>query len=357
MLNQHSVVVGVDVHKYGHTAVALNAWGQEQSSQTFTNGELCEHVSWLNSLCEKEHLIVGVEDATCYGTHLVLALREAGIHTRYVPAILTERERKHSTTRKKSDAVDATRVGKVVLSKYEDTLPAKEAIATKDELLRAEEFDLMLGEREDLTRTKTVLKNQLHALLHQQYTESYRDRCPRSFSKKAIRWFQTDLSSVTCPLGKTILRRFDRLLFTESQIATIDKDIKTKAEQSPYVQALTAIFGCGTLTAVSITAEVVTINRFQTKHHFAAYAGVTPVPHSSGSKNRLYTNQFGNRKLNRAIHTIALSQIALKDETATAYYEKKLKEGKTKLWSLRCLKHQIAKHVFQTLKHATNKSS
>lgn len=350
MLNQHSIVVGVDVHKYSHTAVALDAWGKEQGAHTFTNSELDTYLSWLTSLSEKEHLIVGVEDANCYGTHLISALREAGIHTRYVPAILTERERNHSTTRQKSDAVDASRVGRVLITKYEETLPAREAIATKDELLVARELDLMLMEREDLTRSKTILKNQLHALLYQHYTELYRSTCPKSFSKKAIRWFQNDLACVDAVLAKSILRRFDRLLFVMGQIALIDKVIIRVGDTSPAVRALTTIHGCGTQTAASIVAEVITARRFADKHHLAAYAGVTPIPHSSGRRNRLHTNPFGNRKLNRAIHTIALSQIALKNESATLYYQKKLAEGKTKLWALRCLKHQIAKRVYQTLK-------
>lgn len=36
------------------------------------------------------------------------------------------------------------------------------------------------------------------------------------------------------------------------------------------------------------------------------------------------------------------------------YYEKKLHEGKTKLWALRCLKRQLSNRVFQTLKHEYN---
>jgi transposase len=352
MLNQHHIVVGVDVHKYSHTAVALNAWGKERGTYTFTNRTLPEYLAWLASLGDTERLIVGLEDANCYGTHLVIALRDARIHTRYVPAILTERERTHSTTRKKSDAVDASRVGRVLLTKYEETLPARETIATKDELLAAQELDLMLMEREDLTRSKTVLKNQLHALLYQHYTEVYRTVCPRSFSKKAIRWFQADLGSVGTILASSILRRLDRLSFVMEQIAVIDKDIDRVAGTSPQVRALTEIHGCGTLTASQIVTEVITPRRFENKHRFSAYAGVTPVPHSSGRKHRLHTNPFGNRKLNRAIHTIALSQIALKNIQATTYYEKKLKEGKTKLWALRCLKHQIAKRVFGALKSA-----
>ena len=83
------------------------------------------------------------------------------------------------------------------------------------------------------------------------------------------------------------------------------------------------------------------------------YAGVAPVPHSSGRKAKMHTNPFGNRQLNKAIHTIALGQIAIKgDPRGKEYYERKLKEGKTKLWALRCLKHQMAKVVFQKLKSA-----
>lgn len=352
MLNQHSVVVGVDVHKYSHTAVALDAWGKEQGTHTFTNHTLDDYLSWINSLGEKERVLVGVEDANCYGTHIVSALQDAGIHLRHVPAVLTERERAHSTTRKKSDAVDASRVARVLLTKYHETLPAKEAIATKEELLLAKELDLMLMEREDLTRSKTILKNQLHALLYQHYTEVYRSICPRSFSKKAIAWFQSDLAGVDTVLAGSIVRRLDRLVFVMGQIAVIDKEITRVTCHASSIQALTAIHGCGILTASQIVAETITPRRFENKHHYAAYAGVTPIPHSSGRKNRLHTNPFGNRKLNRAIHAIALSQIALKNDAATAYYQKKLKESKTKLWALRCLKHQIAKRVFQTLKAA-----
>ena len=351
MLNQHSVVVGVDVHKYSHTAVALDAWGKDCGTHTFTNNTLDAYCAWLDTLTSKNNLIVGIEDANCYGMHLVVALRAAGVHTRYVPAVLTERERTHSTTRRKSDAVDASRVGRVLLTKYAETLPAREAIATQDELRVATELDLMLMEREDLTRSQTVLKNQLHALLYQQYTESYRSVCAKSFGKKTIRWFVNDLRDHDTVLSNSLIRRFTRLLFVMEQIATIDKDIARVGEHSPYATALTGIYGCGKLTATQIVAEVVSPARFASKHHFAAYAGTTPIPHSSGRKNRLHTNPFGNRKLNRSIHTIALSQIALKDEQATAYYQKKLQEGKTKLWALRCLKHQIAKRVFQTLKY------
>lgn len=351
-LNEHSIVVGVDVHKYSHTAVAMNAWGKEQGTLDFTNATLTTYTDWLLGMGEKENIIIGLEDVNSYGIHLVERLRQDNFHIRYVPAILTERERKISTKRHKSDSVDAKRVGKVILTKYEETLPAKESIADERELDTAKSLDLLLMERTDLTRSKTVLKNHLHCLIHQHYTEQYREHCPRSFTKKAIRWFQDDLADNTAILSESIKRRLTRLLFVEEQIYAISKEVAVIGGQSKEAVALTAIHGCGMISAAGIVAEVITIKRFKDKHRFSMYAGIAPTPHSSGRKHTMHTNPFGNRRLNKAIHSIALSQIAIKgDPQGKEYYQKKLKEGKTKLWALRCLKHQIAKRVFQILKY------
>ena len=350
-LNENSIIVGVDVHKYSHTAVAMNAWGEEKGSLTFSNNNLETYTDWLDQMGLKNDIIVGLEDVNSYGIHLVERLRSENFHIRYVPAILTERERKTSTKRHKSDEVDAKRVGKVILTKYEDTLPAKESIADKRELETAKSLDLLLMERRDLTRTKTILKNQLHCLIHQRYTESYRTICPRSFTKKAMRWFLDDLRGNTTILATSITRRLHRLLFTEEQIYAISKEISVIGGTSKEAIALTSIHGCGMVTACSIISEVITIKRFKDKHHFSMYAGIAPTPHSSGRKHKMHTNPFGNRQLNRAIHTIALGQIAIKgDPRGKEYYQKKLKEGKTKLWAMRCLKHQLAKVVFQILR-------
>ena len=208
-------------------------------------------------------------------------------------------------------------------------------------------------ERRDLVKSKTTLKNQLHGLIHQHYTETYREHCPRSFTKKAIRWFADDLKESRTILATSIVRRLERLLFVESQIYAISKEIATVGETSKEATTITEIHGCGMVTACAIMAEVITVKRFKDKHHFSMYAGIAPTPHSSGRKHKMHTNPFGNRQLNRAIHTVALGQIAIKgDPKGKEYYQKKLKEGKTKLWALRCLKHQIAKVIFQKLKYA-----
>lgn len=351
-LKPESILVGVDVHKYSHTAVALDAWGQEKGRLDFSNDILLDYTSWLLSLGNKENIVIGLEDTNCYGVRMVETLRRENFQIRYVPAILTERERKSSTKRNKSDYIDAKRVAKVILTKYEETLPAKESIANEEELKIAKSLDLLLMERRDLVKQKTILKNQLHALLHQHYGDHYSDRFSKTFHSKALNWYLANLNGEKTILSLGIIRRINHLTLIQEQIDGIDEDIKNKSKESKQVIALYKnIHGCGIVTATSIMAELVTVKRFLSKEKLASYAGVSPTERSSGRKRKLYTNPFGNRRLNRALHTIALSQIACKgDERGKIYYQKKLKEGKTKLWALRCLKRQISNRVFQVLK-------
>lgn len=353
-LHKESIFVGVDVHKYGHTAVVLDSFGQEKGKLDFSNDNLGIYTNWLLSFGTKENIIVGLEDVTSYGTFLVEELRKENFHIRYVPAILTERERKSSTKQHKSDSVDAKRVGKVILTKYEQTLPAKESIANENELKTAQALDLLLMERRDLVQAKTALKNQLHALLHQYYGDHYQDDFKKPFNQDALDFYLDDLDKAeTKPiLATSIVRRLKRLILLEAHITDISSELTIIGKKSQEVMMLSStIHGCGMVTACSIMAELTTVKRFASKDNLSSYAGITPTERSSGRKNKVHTNPFGNRRLNKCLHTIALSQIACKgDPRGKEYYTKKVKEGKSKLWALRCLKHQIAKRVFQTLK-------
>lgn len=347
-LNKESVVVGVDVHKYSHTAVALDAWGQEKGKLDFSNDSLVAYATWLRSLGEKPNIVVALEDVNCYGVHLVKALRKDSWNIRYVPAILTERERKQSTKRHKSDYADAKRVGKVMLTKFEETLPATESIADEGELRIARALDMLLMERRDLVKEKTVLKNQLHGLLHQYYGDHYTDQFKKTFHKDSVAFYEKDLANADetkSILAVSIVRRLRRLTLLESQIVAISKEVEDVGVESPAVKALSKdIHGCGMVAAATIMAELTTIKRFASKDKLAMYAGVAPTERSSGKKVKLHTNPFGNRRFNKALHVIALSQIACKgDERGKMYYQKKVREGKTKLWALRCLKRQVVK--------------
>jgi transposase len=90
------------------------------------------------------------------------------------------------------------------------------------------------------------------------------------------------------------------------------------------------------------------VRRFPTKAHFASYYGTAPLEASSGEVVRHRLSLVGNRKLNYALHMIAICQ-ARSEARGGAYYRKKLAEGKSRKEVLRCLKRRVSDAVFRSL--------
>lgn len=353
-LTTDTIAVGIDVHKYSHTAVAQDCLGTELGSLEFSNQSLERFVLWSRKLAPKKQLIIGVEDMNGYGLHLGNYLFSNNFQVLYVPSVLTDRVRKHSTHKEKTDYLDAKRVGKVIFQKMEETLPAADIIAEGRFDVRT--LDLLVQEREDLVTNQTRLKNQLHVLLHQYYGDGYKQGFESPFCKKGIAWYQKNLADKDQPqtglqacLVDSIKRRFTRLVMTQEQISDITNSMKKVAKRCPDVQRLISqLPGCGLINACKIKAEIGFGSRFINPDKLARYGGAAPVNKSSGRSRRLYIDKSGNRKLNQAIHSIALTQIGHYGP-AKAYYAKKQAEGKTKLWALRCLKRHINNRVFAIL--------
>lgn len=352
LVGSDSIIIGIDVHKYTHQAVALSCFGEEIGKLQFSNDEAHKCLDWLGTIGKKENIIVGLEDVNGLGIHLSQQLQTAGFALRYIPAVYTERARKHSTSQDKNDYLDAKRVGKVILQQAEETLPA-DAIVPQ-EIIRT--LDLLLQEKEILTRQQTALKNQLHSLLHQYYGNGYKQSFKSIFSKKAITWYIYDLSKTSEEkisgtrkyVKGSILRRYQRLQLIIKQGKETLQLITEVGKTDAFVKLLTtSLTGCGLLTACKIVVEIGNIKRFHTEAKLAKYTGIAPMQKQSGNRNKYYTNPYGNRKLNRAINTIALSQIGNRGSIeGKKYYKKKVAEGKSKLWAMRCLKRFIIRRIF-----------
>jgi transposase len=104
----------------------------------------------------------------------------------------------------------------------------------------------------------------------------------------------------------------------------------------------------GPILAAKIIGTVGSVARFPTKAHFASYSGTAPVEASSGEVVRHRLSLAGNRKLNNALHMVAICQ-ARSDVRGGAYYRKKLAEGKSRKEALRCLKRRVSDAVFKSL--------
>jgi len=67
-----------------------------------------------------------------------------------------------------------------------------------------------------------------------------------------------------------------------------------------------------------------------------------------GHGNGIGSTREGNRKLNHAIHLIAVTQVR-HDTPGRVYYLRKIAEGKTKKEALRTLKRRISDAVWRQL--------
>ena len=72
------------------------------------------------------------------------------------------------------------------------------------------------------------------------------------------------------------------------------------------------------LIAGRILAEVDGIIRFPSRHHFASYNGTAPIDASSGDQVRHRLSRAGNRRINHALHMIAVTQIRQPHSPAAA---------------------------------------
>ena len=90
------------------------------------------------------------------------------------------------------------------------------------------------------------------------------------------------------------------------------------------------------------------IGRFPSAGHYARHNGTAPIEASSGPKARHRLNPRGDRQLNHALYTAAITQIR-NDTSGRAYYLRKHAEGKTRKEALRALKRQISDAVYRQL--------
>jgi transposase len=111
---------------------------------------------------------------------------------------------------------------------------------------------------------------------------------------------------------------------------------------------VTAEHGLGYLSAAQILLSWSHAGRIRSEQAFAMLSGTAPVPVSSGRTDRHRLNRLGDRQLNRAIHTIAVTRMRCHQPTQ-AYVQRRQAEGKTDREIRRCIKRYLARHLYRTL--------
>jgi transposase len=106
--------------------------------------------------------------------------------------------------------------------------------------------------------------------------------------------------------------------------------------------------GVGPISAAQVLVSWSHAGRLRSEAAFAALAGANPIPASSGQVTRHRLNRGGDRRLNRALHTIVLAR--LRDDPASrAYAARRRSKGKRTREIRRCLKRAVARQLFKLL--------
>lgn len=205
----------------------------------------------------------------------------------------------------------------------------------------------MLDERRtNLTVQRTRTVNQPHAVL--------RDLLPGGASTDLTAEQASALLARIRPASTVEHARKDLARELVADIRALDgrpRDNRERIAQAvcDTQTSLTTLVGVGPIVAGRLLGRTGTVARFPTAAAFASYTGTAPIEIASADKTRHRLSRYGDRKLNNALHTIALTQIRLPTSEGRRYFERKIGEGKTHSEAMRCLKRRLATRVWNMM--------
>jgi len=143
-----------------------------------------------------------------------------------------------------------------------------------------------------------------------------------------------------------------RIRFLFTQTAELDPELLALVKIHPAGPALLAEPGVGPVAAAQLLISWSHRGRVRSEAAFAALAGVAPLEASSGQRTRHRLNRGGDRDLNRALHTVAITRLRCHPETR-AYEAKRTAQGKTHRDVRRSIKRALARRLYRCIQAAT----
>lgn len=394
---QNYLYVGVDLHKEHHTAVMINCWQEKLGEIQFDN----KPSTFSKFLLEVEtyvsddlSVVFGLEDVGGYGRALAKYLVDHEQVVKEVNPALSFLERKSHVTTQKSDSWDAECVARILVNKFNQLPDAK-----PNDLFWS--IQQLVSRRNALVKAQSALKNQLHIQLNHHYP-SYKKffsevdgkialafwqqypspSCLEGANIKQLTAFLLDVSNNTCSVKKAseILKlvKEDGQTMKEYQetrdflVRSIVRDIEFKKKEMKYIERelkqlvklldyqLETMPGIELVTASALIAEIGDVRRFPNANKLARFAGIAPVYFGSGGKGKTHKSKQGNRALHALFYNLAVQQVQVakgrklpRNPVFHAYYQKKLKEGKTKGQALVCIMRRLVNIVYGMMKYKT----
>jgi transposase len=329
------VIIGMDPHKRSATIEVVD----DQRGTVVAKARFgTDKIGYRELLAEGRRFpdrVWAVEGCNGIGKHIAHRLVHDGETVFDVPAKLSAQVRVFATGNgRKTDPVDAHSVAMVALR-----TPGLLRVAVDDDLLV---LGMLADRRDELGQARTQTVNRLHRLL----LELLPGGAKQFLSAQQARALIASVKPRDLP-GKTRRRLAVELI---GELEAIDRKIKAvKKELTGLILArgstLLDLHGIGPSGAARLLADVGDIHRFADRDKFASWNGTAPLDASSGQQNRHRLSRAGNRRINRALHIMAIVQLRNATE-GRAYYDHRKAGGMPSMMAMRALKRRLSNVVY-----------
>jgi len=335
-----AVTGGVDTHLDVHVAAALDPLGALLGTERFGTSSTGYKalLTWLQSFGTITK--IGVEGTGSYGAGLARFLRRADIEVIEVDRP-NRAERRRSGKSDPLDAIEAARAalgGRATsISKSRDgAVEAIRVLVVAKRSARQARVKALTQMRTLVITAPDQLRSRLKGLsVTVLVIEAARLRPSRS-GDAVLAAHKTSLCSLA-----------HRVQGLEDEIAELDGRIA--AHLATAAPELLARFGVGPDTAAALLVSAGdNPERLHSEASWAHLCGVAPIPASSGKTTRHRLDRGGDRQANSALWRIVMVRIAHAPET-TAYFERTVKEGRSKRDVIRLLKRYVARELYHYL--------
>ena len=336
------VVIGVDTHRDTHTfAVLVAATGAHVHTITVTANPagFVEALSSIDTLTEvvQARWCWAVEGCGSWGRSLFAWLHDRDAHV--IEIERPKRPRRHMGA--KNDDLDAVRAAREALAATR--LPEPKTPGSKDFLAA------LMTARNSAVNAATDAERQLHALI---------TTAPELIAGR-LRGLKTHPIIAACTSPEWVFEDAHTTAYGGVMTALARRITALRAEADGYKTMigeqveivkpeLLKIVGVGPIIAATLLCSWGQPGRVRNEAAFAMLAGTAPIPASSGLTTRHRLNRFGDRRLNAAIHTVAVTRLRCDERTKT-YAKGRRAEGKTDRDIRRCLKRYITRELFRIL--------
>jgi transposase len=348
------VVIGVDTHVATHAAAAVDARTGAVLDQVVvaaTSEGYAELVAFADQVGE-EHAALRAWAIEGTGSHG----RGLSVHLRGHEELVVELDRPERAMRRggvKSDPADAIRAAREAISRARvgtprGSGPDPHAAATRQALA------VRLAIRRSAVQAAGDARRQLFSAVltaPEPVRERLRGLKANALVAKAAAlrpgaaWASTDVEiATTVACLRTWARRIQDL---NAEAALHEREIRTLVRS--WRPDLLAEPGVGPIVAAVVLCAWSHPGRIHSEAAFAKLAGTSPIEANSGqihARHRL--NPYGDRRLNNALHTIAISRQQHHQPTRD-YTARRTTEGKNPREIRRCLKRYIARDLYRLL--------